>query len=77
VSNRVYSVLVFPYGNQLEVRVTRSTDWNEKPTAINIYHAKYQDRRRCKSLAKWASKLNELVLMKMVDHKVSVGSPLK
>lgn len=70
LKDSIVSVLAFTFANELQVRITRSYGFDQRPTRVNIYHATVRDDKRIKRLAKLASKLNELVLLKMVDNYV-------
>ena len=72
----VVSVLVFPYANKLEIRVTRSYGFSERPSKINIYSANYKEIEKAKRLAVLANRLNGLVMLKMISSRVMVSSPL-
>lgn len=71
----IISVLFFPYDNQLEVRVSRAYAFNSQIYKVNIYHAKYNDLKKAKSLIRWTSKLNELVMIKRIEEKAFTKNP--
>lgn len=72
----VVSVLACTFANELQVRVTRAYGFNQRPTKVNIYHASVYNKEKIKELARLGSKLNELVLLKMVDNYIC-NEPLK
>lgn len=77
MKDKITSVLIFPYNNQLEVRVSRGRGYNQASTKINLYHAKYSDMRRVKRLAKLASKLVELNTVEMIRTSSFVNNPIR
>ena len=75
--DKVVSVLIFPYANRIEVRVTRAKSFADKPSKINVYSVLYSDKKRAYRLADLASRMNGLVTKKMIDIRVMVASPLQ
>ena len=80
MKEKICSVMVFPFNNKLEVKVTRAKDFMTPPVKVNCYSCSYNDERKVMRLVELANKLNGLVLKKMVtSHRITnpLGMGLK
>lgn len=76
LKNRVTSILIFPYSNSLEVKITRSAGYQSLAAKVNVYHASYSDYKKVKRLAKLASRMVELNTLRMIETSEFVRNAL-
>ena len=77
MKNKVVSVLITPYGNKLEIKVSRGPGYNRPIESVRAYSASYSDRTKVKRLAKLASKMVELNTLEMIRTFSFSTNPLR
>lgn len=77
MKNKITSILIFPYANKLEIKVSRGLAYNRPIETVRVYSANYTDKAKVKRLAQLASKMIELNTIEMIRTLSFSTNPLR